>query len=80
MTRVAHSHSGPLDFSVPSCSLLSKGHGKTTENFIHQTPIWRVCNKNEIVIGARTGGQNKRVIIPVVGGGGVKSMMGGEEI
>lgn len=81
MIRVAHSNSGPLDFSVTSSCLLSKGHGKTTENFFlpneTQTHIWCVCNKNEIVVGARTGGQNKRVIIPVVGGG---SMMGGEEI
>lgn len=81
MIRVAHSQSGPLDFSVTSSCLLSKGHGETTGNFFppndHQTHIWCVCNQDEIVVGARTGGQNKRVIIPVVGG---ESLMGGEEI
>lgn len=60
--------------------------GKPTGNFSlpndHQTHIWCVCNKDENVVGARTGGQNKRVIIPVVGGRGRggESLMGGEEI
>lgn len=69
---------------LPVC--YAKDVGKPRETFSwpndHQTHIWCVCNKNEIVVGARTGGQNKRVIIPVVGGRGRggESLMGGEEI